>query len=76
MKAQMVTRQAIGSEAISTYAELAFFVPPSVGCALGECWMVVHTDKLVLANTHEAMELNYFKTTHLIRICEDSFDLN
>ena len=38
--------------------------------------MVVHTDKLVLAHTHEAMELNYFKTTHLIQICEDSFDLN
>ena len=38
--------------------------------------MVVHTDRLVLAHTHEAMELNYFKTTHLIQICEDSFDLN
>ena len=38
--------------------------------------MVVHTEKLVLAHTHEAMELNYFKTTHLIQICEDSFDLN
>ena len=37
--------------------------------------MVVHTEKLVLAHTHEAMELNYFKTTHLIQICEDSFDL-
>ena len=33
----MVTRQTIVNGAINIYAGIRLFVPPSVGCALGEC---------------------------------------